>query len=544
MSFRVRILLIVLLASVVPLALVGLWLTGTALRSGERLLEQRLEQGVSETVSVVTVRWTQLRSALLSLAESPQVNAALNNPREAAPAGAADVLSSLDPGVLAVSIRDTLDVERWGATRAEAGALTLTLPALSQTIPLYSRSGQPVGTMLAILNPAALLPPNRLPASTAGTLISLVDADGMALSPVPFDPRLARSPIFEWGGDRWMAVRRQVEEPTVELLGAATLGPFVGPFEETARQGTLVLLAVALVVLVGTGLLTAHLTRDLRRLSEAAVSVSLGDLDRKLPEPRRDEVGQVTRAFNRMTENLRRTVEALAAKESMAAVGEFAAGLAHEIRNPLTSIQVDLQYVEERLPADSPLREPQTKALTELGRLDATVRDALKVARSGQVRMANIDLRDVLDAAAHAVGPSFETRQARLEKTLPETPLALRGDAAALEQLFLNLLRNAAEALPEGGKASLWVTASEGSIEVCVDDSGPGMSPEVQSRAFEPLFSTRTEGTGLGLPIAQRIAAAHGGSIEIESRSEGGTRVTVHLPAPHTNWSGAVTNPA
>ena len=78
MSFRVRILLIVLLASVVPLALVGLWLTGSALRSGERLLEQRLEQGVGETVSVVTVRWTQLRSALLSLAESPQVDAALS----------------------------------------------------------------------------------------------------------------------------------------------------------------------------------------------------------------------------------------------------------------------------------------------------------------------------------------------------------------------------------------------------------------------------------------------------------------------------------
>ena len=530
MSLRARILLIVLLASVVPLALVGLWLTGTALRSGERLLEQRLEQGVSESVSVVTVRWTQLRSALLSLAESPEVDAALRNRPEAGTPGAAGALNTLDPGVLAVSIRDTLGVERWQASRAEAGALGVTLPKLSQTIPLYSRSGQPVGTMVATLSPAALLPLDRLPASTAGTLISLVDADGMALSPVPFDPRLAMDPVFEWGGDRWMAVRRQLEEPTVEVLGAATLGPFVGPFADTARRGALVLLAVALVVLIGTGLLTTHLTRDLRRLSEAAVSVSQGDLDRKLPDPRGDEVGQVTQAFNRMTENLRRTVDALAAKESMAAVGEFAAGLAHEIRNPLTSVQVDLQYVEERLAPDSPLREPQSKALTELRRLDATVRDALKVARSGKVRVMNIDLLDVLRAAAHAVGPSFDARQARLEMTLPEIPLTLQADPAALEQLFLNLLRNAAEAIPEGGLASLRVTTSEGSVEVCVEDSGPGMSPEVQSRAFEPLFSTRTEGTGLGLPIAQRIATAHGGSIQIESRSDRGTRVTVRLP--------------
>ena len=212
MSLRIRILLIVLLASVVPLALVGLWLTGTALRSGERLLEQRLEQGVSETVSVVTVRWTQLRSGLLSLAETPQVDAALSNPPAGGTLEAANALSILDPGVLAISIRDTLGFERWRTTRLEGDALAVTLPVLSQRIPLYSRSGQPLGTMVATLNPAALLPLDRLPASTAGTLISLVDADGMALSPVPFDPRLARDPVFEWGGDRWMAVRRQVEE--------------------------------------------------------------------------------------------------------------------------------------------------------------------------------------------------------------------------------------------------------------------------------------------------------------------------------------------
>jgi signal transduction histidine kinase len=544
MSFRSRIWLIVLLASVVPLALVGLWLTGTALRSGERLLERRLEQGVSETVSVVTIRWTRLRSALLTLAESPEVRAALGNVQEGPTMGTVDALRALDPGVLAVSISDTRHVERWHAERPELPPATSTFPPISQTVPLYSKSAEPLGTLVATLSPEALLPPSRLPTSTAGMLISLVDANGVALSPVPFDPRLAQDRTFEWGGDRWMAVRRQLEEPTVEVLGAATLGPFVGPFEETARQGGLVLLGVAVVVLVGTAFLTSHLTRDLRRLSEATVSVSQGDLDRRLPEPRRDEVGQVTRAFNRMTENLRRTVDALAAKESMAAVGEFAAGLAHEIRNPLTAIQVDLQYVEEQLPPDSPLREAQGKALAELGRLDATVRDALKVARSGQVKMGNVDLRDVLRAAAHAVVPSFDARQARLEVVLPETPLALRGDAAALEQLFLNLLRNAAEALPEGGLATLRVTESDGSFQVVVEDSGPGMSPEVRSRAFEPLFSTRTEGTGLGLPIAQRIAAAHGGSIQIEGRSEGGTRVTVWLPTPHADRTNPVTNPA
>jgi signal transduction histidine kinase len=466
MSLRIRILLIVLVASVVPLALVGFWLTGNTVRSGERFLEQRLEQGESETVAVVTARWTRLRSSFLSLAESSEVRAALASSPEAAPPEAVPALVTLDPGVLAVSVRDTQDVERWRTERPEVLSAVFNSSALFQTMFLYARDGTFLGSMVVSLSPEALLPADQMPASTAGAVISLVNADGMALMPVPFDPIEVQVPVFDWGGDRWMAVRRQLEEPSVEILIAATLGPFIGPFEQSARQGSFLLLVVALAAVVGTALLTTHLTRDLRRLSDSAVAVSHGDLNRTLPEGRNDEVGHVARAFNQMTESLRSTLDALAGKESLAAVGEFAAGLAHEIRNPLTSVQIDLQYVEERLPEDSPLREPQGKALAELRRLDSTVRDALKVARSGQVKIAHVDLRDALRQAAHAAGPAFDDHRSRLEMELPEDPLPIYGDPAALEQLFLNLLRNAAEALPAGGQATLRVTLYTGRFEV------------------------------------------------------------------------------
>jgi signal transduction histidine kinase len=211
-------------------------------------------------------------------------------------------------------------------------------------------------------------------------------------------------------------------------------------------------------------------------------------------------------------------------------VGEFAAGLAHEVRNPLTAIQVDLQYVESELPLDSPLREPQGKALAEIRRLNATVSDALKVARSGQVKVRAMDLREPLSAAVGSANPVFRERGAALDAHRGEDPIPLNGDPDALEQLFLNLLLNAAEALQAGGTATVAVIHGDQEVLVQMRDDGPGMPPEVRDRAFEPLFSTRSEGTGLGLPIAQRIAVAHGGEIRIDSAPGSGTTVEVRLP--------------
>jgi signal transduction histidine kinase len=331
-------------------------------------------------------------------------------------------------------------------------------------------------------------------------------------------------------GDEWRVVRHTLDRPSVTVVVAATLGPFVEVFEETARRGTAVLLVMALFALLATAALTTRMTRSLRRLSEAAGAVSLGDLSRSVPEAGAEEVSAVARAFNTMTENLRRTLRQLAGRESLAAVGEFAAGLAHEVRNPLTAVQIDLQYVESELPSGSPLREPQAKALAEIRRLDATVRDALRVARSGQVRLRPVDLREPISAAMDAAAPIFEKLGATLGTDRESDPISLDGDPDALEQLFLNLLINAAQALEDGGTVTVLVVQKTDEVAIQIRDDGPGMAPEVRDRAFEPLFSTRTEGTGLGLPIARRITVAHGGEIHIESVPGSGTTVEVRLP--------------
>jgi signal transduction histidine kinase len=138
----------------------------------------------------------------------------------------------------------------------------------------------------------------------------------------------------------------------------------------------------------------------------------------------------------------------------------------------------------------------------------------------------------VLQDSVAAADPVFEQHAGRLDLNLGQDRLHLDGDAGALEQLFLNLLQNAAQALDTGGRASLNVElADEGdTVVVSIGDDGPGMTDEVLDQIFEPLFSTRPDGTGLGLTIARRIATAHGGELTLESAPGSGTVVRVSLP--------------
>jgi signal transduction histidine kinase len=536
MSFRARIVLVVLAASVVPLALVGLWLTRSAVRSSDRFLQDRLDAALEETVSLVANEWIQLRSEILFFAEDSAVQRVLEAEGQVLQQARTTALearfSSLDPVVRALQIRDVAGDPIWTFHRPQyPSAQELGSGMVRQTLPVYHRQdGRGIGTLEMEVTSSAFLPPGRLPPATAGMVVTIEDKDGRVAVPIPFDASFLVSDRFTWMEDEWLVVRHALDRPSLTVVIAATLGPFVGAFENTARRGTTVLVVMALLTLLATVAFTTRMTRTLRRLSEAATAVSSGDLSQSAEETGTDEVGKVARAFNTMTESLRRTLRQLAGRESLAAVGEFASGLAHEVRNPLTSVQIDLQYVESELPSDSPLREPLSKALAEIRRLNATVSDTLRVARSGRVNVRAIDLREPLMAAVEAAAPVFLERGAILEPDPPADPVSLIGDPDALEQLFLNLLINAAAALEDGGTGTVVVQPEEDEAIIQIRDDGPGMSAEVRDRAFEPLFSTRTEGTGLGLPIAQRIAVAHGGEIRIDSAPGSGTTLEVRLP--------------
>jgi signal transduction histidine kinase len=282
-------------------------------------------------------------------------------------------------------------------------------------------------------------------------------------------------------------------------------------------------------------LLTRRMTRSLSDLASAADAVRGGDLAARVPGGGRDEVGRVAEAFNDMTQSLRRTLSELSQREALARVGSFAAELAHEVRNPLTSIKLDLQHVEERLPEGSELREVQQGALDEIGRLDRTVSGVLQIARSGGISLESVDILDSLRAAARVVEPLARRAGATLRLDVGASPLLVRGDAGALQQLFTNLMVNAAQAVQPGGSIEARASIDGGRVTVVIRDDGCGIPPEHLARVREPFYSTRPEGTGLGLAIADRIAAAHQAEMRLESERDTGTSVEVRFASTETS---------
>lgn len=546
-SFRSRILLTVLVVSVVPLALVGLWLTGTARRSGQELLRVRLDEALDQAVTRIGTNWLRQRSDLLFLAEDESVQRVLlerlgrgevlstsggTTPSEVAtdPPSSLDALfGELDAAVVRVTVEDLDGRRLWTLHRPDQAYES----TLRHELPIHRRfPSQELGRLVVDLEFAGLLAGGAMSTPLAGMVLGAVEVGGVSpLLPVPFDPGLLAESRFSWGRDDWLTVRRSMTEPAVTLVAAAPLSPFAEPFEDAARKGLWWLGMVASAGLLVTYVLTRRMTGSLEELVSSAEAVSRGDLDVRIEDPGRDEVGRVAHAFNTMTSSLKRTLRELASRERLAAVGEFAASLAHEVRNPLTAIRIDLQRVEESLPPDSPLREAQARALREIGRLDATVSETLEVARTGRWRPGGVALGPPLRAAAAAAAPAFADRSATLETgALGEGDLHVRGDERALEQLFLNLLLNAAQALDPGGRAWLETTEDGADVVVSVHDTGRGIESDLLERVFDPLYTTRSDGTGLGLTVVRRIVDEHEGRIEIESEVGRGTTVRVRLP--------------
>lgn len=542
LTLRSRFLLVVSLGVVLPLAVTGAWLTGTTRASGEELLRTRLEESLGEVVQAVGHRWVRIRGELLTMAEDPAVRSALL--REASPAAGdgSPVVepleghwSALEEVVERAALRDehgrlrgTMDQggDAGGVGRGGWALVPVTLPVHD---PLTS---QRLGSVELELRLDALLPGGLWWPGVGGSVLAVFEPNGGApLLPLPMESTLFARDRFEWGEDTWLAVRHRLHDPPLLLAMAAPTEAFTEPFARAARRGLWAFVAVLAASTVLALVLTSRMAAPLEHVAEAADAVSQGDIARQVAEDGPDEIRRVGRAFNAMTESLRRTLRELSQREAVAAVGEFAASLAHEVRNPLTSIRLDLERARERA-EDEPSRGLLERALGEIERLDAAVSGSLRVARSGRLTLEPVDLRRPLEAAVHAAAPVFAERGVTLEPvTPPSGQLTVQGNAGALEQLLLNLLRNAAEALEPGGWARIDIEEGDPThLRVVVRDDGPGISDEAVDRVFEPFFSTKEEGTGLGLPIARRIAQAHGGDLIIESTPGEGTAVHVVLP--------------
>jgi signal transduction histidine kinase len=244
----------------------------------------------------------------------------------------------------------------------------------------------------------------------------------------------------------------------------------------------------------------------------------------------RSIVGHVAIAVERvrLIDAFRRQHEELVRSQSLAVIGELAATVAHEIKNPLAGMSGAIQILRDGMPPDDERREIIGEVLAQIGRLDNTVRDLLMFARPATPSRQEVSLRESIASAWSLLSQQPGVDHVRFHMNGMDG-VVLNADAALLHQVWLNLLQNAVEAMPEGGDLRVRVTQGE-RVRIEVRDTGMGMDSASLAKVFRPFFSTKTRGTGLGLAISRKIVEAHGGTIRLESAPRRGTTVVVEIP--------------
>jgi signal transduction histidine kinase len=239
-----------------------------------------------------------------------------------------------------------------------------------------------------------------------------------------------------------------------------------------------------------------------------------------------------------LRDNLQRSQIIIERQEKLSSLGVLAAGVAHEIRNPLTSIKVRLFTQQQLLEKGSEAFEDNVFLTDEISRLEKIVKDFLAFARPTEPEFSRMPAPQPMRELLPLLQPLFRKAGVRIKEEFLAEPL-IRADAAQLKQVLINLAKNAAEAMPEGGVVTLRARAERRgrgprAVQVAVlevSDTGPGIPPDVQKRLFDPFFTTKASGTGLGLSIAARIIEKHGGSLEYSTAPAQGTTFRIVLPS-------------
>jgi signal transduction histidine kinase len=229
------------------------------------------------------------------------------------------------------------------------------------------------------------------------------------------------------------------------------------------------------------------------------------------------------------TEALHRAQTEIAQAEKLAALGYLAAGMAHEIRNPLNSISLFTQLLGQGT-EEPENRDYLSKILKEVDRIDGIIRKLVNAANRSRLVVADVRLDQVVQDALEIFAPQIEARQIQVVFSCPEAPAPIKADRTELEQVFTNLLMNAVEELSQKGQLSISITSPEGLIAVRVSDNGGGIAVKHLDTIFNPFFSTKSRGTGIGLPVARRIARLYHGDVRVEQTSEAGTTFLVTIP--------------
>jgi signal transduction histidine kinase len=281
--------------------------------------------------------------------------------------------------------------------------------------------------------------------------------------------------------------------------------------------------------------LVSGLTGPVRILVASTRKLKAGDLDHRVVGLKH-EFGELGGAFNEMATSLKEHMQNLQRAEQLAAVGELAAGLAHEIKNPLAGIKVAMRVLEDEARLSTEDAEVVRKVGEEVGRLEALMKSFLNFAKPPKPQLTDVDVNAVINAtiAFYAGNPHASPDRVdgiRIVKEFADLPPTL-ADPVQLQQVFVNLVINATDAMPEGGTLSVRTSMEDDAtvIKVEIADTGRGIDAEHLEKIFEPFYTTKHGGTGLGLATSRQLIQQHGGSIRVAGHAGGGTVFTVRIP--------------
>lgn len=560
-SLRSKILALYVGLALAPMVALGLGSYVQSTRSVAALVEVKMQSVGQQAASEIRSQHAALSTSLAFLSEDLAGSPALPSPQ-------AEPLSSLLETFTSIELRDDRGT-RWrvvsDAPAPTADCVPADAPPVEIRVPIRrsSAGAEIVGYVpAAVLLSAPVL--NVRFGRTGRTFVydgtsgrPVFNCDGVGPAPrgpdgLPLDGAALASVVdgfkIEFEGQELEAVVAATGGPAWSVVLATQPEEFTAPYAQMQAA----FLGLVLFIALGAGgafwILAQHFMASLEELTLAAERIGQGDMAPWLPPPSGDEVGRLSGAFSLMLERLKATIRQSQSAWQAAAVGGVASQLSHEIRNPLSSIRLNLQSIEReardgRVPDDLP--EVLNVCMREIERLNDAVSGVLEFGQPRAPRRKEIRLRSVIEESLALIKPRLERADIEILWDAGDTDDWVLGDPSQLRGVFLNLFLNAADAMPGGGRLRIWLDGAPGgaAVRAHVADDGPGVSPDVRAQIFEPFFTTRAAGTGIGLSVARQTIEAHGGTLDFATRSEleKGAEFVLTLPS---HEAGAVHTPS
>ena len=340
----------------------------------------------------------------------------------------------------------------------------------------------------------------------------------------------------------------QFETPLLDIMGKPVgkiciLRSFEGPQRRIASVTTNIILLWMGAILAGfalTYLLARRIVEPVEQLDRAAAEVARQNYEIEVPVESEDEMGRLARTFNTMCASIRQAREDLIRQERISTIGRLSGSIVHDLRNPLAAI-----YGGAEMLVDTELPPPHVKRLAgniyrASRKIQELLQDLLNVSRGKQSAPENCRLREVASAACDSLAAAAEQQGVAVSLEIPseiEAPV----ERSRVERVFANLVGNALEAMQSGGEVHITAEMRDGAVVIHVEDTGPGIAPEIRSKLFQPFVSAgKRNGLGLGLALSRQTVMDHGGDMWVESHPGHGARFSFRLPGAHVSHAQSI----